>query len=121
MFVYRFCFVSRRTVAVWKEQEAHFYNKDLDPTGARHPMVKVQLLNIMEADRGKLLQLMNTTNDYVAEGVQEQSLPMKMMTVRKCLLGLTEKIGRGVPVRRKFQVVEVATQTKLSLKSMTGL
>jgi hypothetical protein len=103
MFVYRFYFVSRRTVAVRKEQEAHFYNKDLDPTRARHPMVKVQLLNIIEADRGKLLQLMNTTNDYVAEGVQEQSLPMKMMTVRKCLLGLTEKMVAEFPSDASFK------------------
>ena len=75
--------------AVREEQKAHFHSLKLDPQGKRHPMVKVQLLDASSDMMEKLLASCNAINGQTSQGIQKQTLPLKIMTVRKLLRNLT--------------------------------
>ena len=67
-------------------------------------MVKVQLLNVTENDRGKILQLMNTTNDQVSQGLQADTLPQKIMAVRRLMRNMTEQQVAQFPSNVSFRI-----------------
>ena len=89
--------------AIREEQEENFHSFEQDPSRKSHPMVKVQLLSVTEAERGKLLQYMNTTNDQVSQGLQADTLPLKIMTVRRTMKNLTEKQVAEFPSEVGFE------------------
>ncbi len=86
--------------AVREEQKASFYSWKLDPDRKRHPMVKVQILSAAPDMMGKLLASCNAINEQTSQGIQKQTIPLKIMTVRKLLRNLTaEQVDERFPAK----------------------
>lgn len=80
------------------EQKERFNSLKLDPDRKRHPMVKVQLLEAAPDMMGKLLAACNAINEQTSQGIQRETLPLKIMTVRKLLRNLTaEQVDERFP------------------------
>ena len=93
-------FSTIRVEAVREELRANFYSKKLVPEGKRHPMVKVQLLAAAPEMLGKLLASCNAINEQTSQGIQKQTLPLKIMTVRKLLRNLTaDQVDERFPAK----------------------
>src|SRR3569623_1788166 len=87
---YPFLFFVFRVAAVREEQRENFYSRKLDPHGAKHPMVRVQLLAASSTMLGKLLTSCIAINEQTSQGIQKQTLPLSIMTVRKTMRTLTQ-------------------------------
>src|SRR3569833_1508345 len=63
-------------------------------------MVKVQLLAAAPEMLGKLLASCNAINEQTSQGIQKQTLPLKIMTVRKLLRNLTaDQVDERFPAK----------------------
>jgi lysyl-tRNA synthetase class I len=82
-----------RTMAIKVAQKRHYYNFNLDPKGARHPMLKMYLLSVTEDNNAKIVGFSKHINELNAKGTVEQSIIQRIQYVRRYLRTLTpEKV-----------------------------
>jgi hypothetical protein len=62
-----------------------------DPERRWHPLIKIKLLEATTDTLGECIQFAADINDMTSEGIQAQTLPLKIMTVRRVLRNLTLK------------------------------
>jgi hypothetical protein len=76
-------------MAIKEAQKRLFYNFNLDPNGARHPMLKMYLLSVTAENNAKILGFSKHINDLNAKGTVEQSINQRIHSVRRYLRTLT--------------------------------
>jgi lysyl-tRNA synthetase class I len=76
-------------MAIKVAQKRHYYNFNLDPKGARHSMLKMYLLSVMEENNAKIVGFSKHINDRNAKGTVEQSIIQRIQSVRRYLRTLT--------------------------------
>jgi hypothetical protein len=74
-------FLVVKTMAIKEAQKRHFYNFNLDPHGARHPMLKMYLLGVTAENNAKILGFLKHINDLNAKGTVEQSIIQRIQSV----------------------------------------
>jgi hypothetical protein len=76
-------------MAIKEAQKRLFYNFNLDPNGARHPMLKMYLLSVTAENNAKILGFLKHINDLNAKGTVEQCIIQRIQSVRRYLSTLT--------------------------------